>query len=169
MFQLPYVSVFYLCICVCANLVVLALFFPLLCVVLDILCIRGNKGILNLCVCVCVWGGGGGGGGVGGWRGGLVDNMALSARRTQASQMTIPPLTGGPQPWKTGLPRVREKLVKEKFIFSRSGNFQGIWRNVRGILEKGNCQGNVREFHVRILKSMLYHNFHKKNHLVLKL
>ena len=48
MFQLPYVSVFYLCFCVCANLVVLALFFPLLCVVLDILCIKGNKGILNL-------------------------------------------------------------------------------------------------------------------------
>ena len=33
-------------LCVCQSSCIS--FFPLLCVVLDILCIRGNKGILNL-------------------------------------------------------------------------------------------------------------------------
>ena len=54
----------------------------------------------------------------------------------------------------------RQGKVREKFIFSRSGNCQGIWKNVREILKRGKCQGNVREFHVRILKSMLCYNFH---------
>ena len=58
-----------------------------------------------------------------------------------------------------GLPRVREKSRK-KIFFSRSGNCQGIWKNVREILKRGKCQGNVREFHVRILKSMSCYNFH---------
>ena len=31
--------------------------------------------------------------------------------------------------------------VREKFIFSRSGNCQGIWKNVREIVKRGKCQG----------------------------
>ena len=50
--------------------------------------------------------------------------------------------------------------VRENFIFSRSGNCQGIWKYVREILKRGKCQGNVREFHIRILKSMSCYNFH---------
>ena len=50
--------------------------------------------------------------------------------------------------------------VREKYIFSRSWNCQGIWQNVREILKRGKCQGNVREFHMRILKSMSCNNFH---------
>ena len=31
--------------------------------------------------------------------------------------------------------------VREWFIFSRSENCQGIWKNVMEILERGKCQG----------------------------
>ena len=53
----------------------------------------------------------------------------------------------------------RQGKVRENFIFSRSGNCQGIWDNVREILKRGKCQGKVREFHIGILKNMLYHNY----------
>ena len=40
----------------------------------------------------------------------------------------------------------RQGKVMEKNIFSSSGNCQGILKNVREILKRGKCQGNVREF-----------------------
>ena len=55
----------------------------------------------------------------------------------------------------------RQGNVREKNIFSRSGNCQGIWNNVREILKRGKCQGNVREFHVRVFKSILCIFIHK--------
>ena len=51
----------------------------------------------------------------------------------------------------TGLSCVREKSGKILF-FQGQGIVREFEKNVREILKGGKCQGNVREFHIRILK-----------------